>query len=162
RAGDRPRLLPRLLRPIGAREQTILFGRAISPSTALSEATRHRSAIEKLAPPSILVDEMHRVIHLSENAGRFIAPSAGPLSGDGVDLGRPELRFELRSALHRAFEQNEASFSVPIPVRFNGAPRRVHLLVKPASREDLTEAPQAVVMFVEGTTVDQMHESFQQ
>ena len=157
-AGERPRLLPRLLRPITAREQNVLFGRAISPSSAVSEAARHRVAIEKLAPPSILVDEMHRVLHLSQNAGRFIAPSGGPLSGDVVDLVRSELRFELRSALHRAFEQNEASFSVPISVRFNGAPHRVHLLVKPASQENPTEAPQAVVMFIEGGVVDQIRE----
>ena len=34
----------------------------------------HRRAIERVAPPSILVDEAHRVIHLSENAGRYITP----------------------------------------------------------------------------------------
>jgi two-component system, chemotaxis family, CheB/CheR fusion protein len=154
--GERPRLLPRLLRPVAARDQTVSSIRAISPSAVLSEATRHRAAIEKLAPPSILVDERHAVIHLSENVGRFIAPSGGPLTGDIVDLVRPELRFELRSALHRAFEQSETSFTVPIPVQFNGAPRRVHLLVKPAPREGLNEAPQAVVMFIEGSPLDQI------
>jgi two-component system, chemotaxis family, CheB/CheR fusion protein len=159
-AGERPRLLPRLLRPVAVREQTVSFGRAPSPNSALNEAARHRAAIEKLAPPSILVDEMHRAAHLSETVGRFIAPSGGLLSGDVVDLVRPELRFELRSALHRAFEQNEASFSVPIPVQFNGAPHRVHLLVRPAPREGVAEAPQAVVMFIEGGAADPLHEGF--
>src|SRR5215469_16451261 len=36
-AAERPRLLPRLLRPIAVREQTVSFGRAVSPSSALSE-----------------------------------------------------------------------------------------------------------------------------
>jgi two-component system, chemotaxis family, CheB/CheR fusion protein len=158
-ARERPRLLPRLLRPVTVREQTVLFGRALGPNSALNEAARHRAAIEKLAPPSILIDEMHRVVHLSDNAGRFIAPSGGPLGGDVVDLVRPELRFELRSALHRAFEQNETSFSVPIPVQFNGAPHRVHLLVKPTPREEFTAGAQAVVMFIEGCTADSIYES---
>jgi two-component system CheB/CheR fusion protein len=158
--GGRPSLPPRLLSPLTAREHAIALGRAVSPSSALSEAARHRGAIERLAPPSLLVDELHRAVHLSENAGRFIAPSGGPLSGDVVDLVRPELRFELRSALHRAFEQNRSSLSLPIPVNFNGAPHRVHLLVKPVPREDpgdpstLAQGPQAVVMFIEGDVLE--------
>jgi len=121
---------------------------------ALTEAALHRRAIEQLAPPSMLVNASHRVIHLSENAGRYILPSGGPLSGDAVDLVRPELRFELRSALNRAFDQQLPTLSLPILVRFNGAPHRVHLLVKPA-QENGTEARAAVVLFIEGEAVDE-------
>jgi hypothetical protein len=39
---------------------------------------------------------------------------------DVIDLVREELRFDLRSALHRAFEQGEASLSVPIIMRLEG------------------------------------------
>jgi two-component system, chemotaxis family, CheB/CheR fusion protein len=151
--GDRPRLLPRLLGPVTTRDQTALVGRHVSPSVALSEAALHRRVLEKVAPPSILVDDTHRVIHLSENAGRYLQPSGGSLSGDVVDLSRPELRFELRSALHRLFEQRQPSLSLPIMVRFNGAPHRVHLQV--AGVTDSTEAPRALVMFIEGEAVDE-------
>ena len=151
--GDKPRLLPRLLGPVTIREQTAPVGRHISPSVALSEATLHRRVLEQVAPPSILVDEMHRVIHLSENAGRYLQPSGGSLSGDVVDLARPELRFELRSALHRFFEQHQPTLSLPIMVRFNGAPHRVHLKVAGATHA--TEAAHALVMFIEGEAVDE-------
>jgi two-component system, chemotaxis family, CheB/CheR fusion protein len=151
--GDRPRLLPRLLGPVTVRGQTTLVGRHVSPSVALSEAALHRRVLEKVAPPSILVDDMPRVIHLSENAGRYLQPSGGSLSGDVVDLARPELRFELRSALHRFFEQRQATLSLPIMVRFNGAPHRVHLQV--SGVPDATEAPRALVMFIEGEAVDE-------
>src|SRR5258707_7561771 len=117
---------------------------------ALNEEALHRRAIEKIAPPSILVDGAHRVIHLSENAGRYILPSGGSLSGDVVDLVRPELRFELRSALNRAFEQHLPTLSLPIMVRFNGAPHRVHLQVKAADGSDTAAPPHATVMFIEG------------
>ena len=132
--GDKPRSLPRLLGPVRVREQVAQLARGSSPSAALTDAAAHRRAIEKVAPPSILVDETHRVVHLSDNAGRFLLPSGGPLSGDIVDLVRPELRFELRSALHRLFEQNAASLSLPIAVRFNGAAHRVLLLVQMAEK----------------------------
>jgi two-component system CheB/CheR fusion protein len=122
---------------------------------ALNEAALHRRAIEKVAPPSILVDEAHRVIHLSENAGRYVMPSGGSLSGDVVDLVRPELRFELRSALHRVFEQRLPTLTLPIMVRFNGAPHRVHIQVKAADANDAAVPPHALVIFIEGEAVDE-------
>jgi two-component system CheB/CheR fusion protein len=157
-AADRPRPLPRLLGPARVREQVIQLGRTMSPTVALGEAAMHRRAIEQAAPPSMLIDESHRAIHLSENAGRFLMPAGGPLSGDAVDLVRPELRFELRSALNRAFEQRESTLSLPILVRFNGAPHRVHLLVKPViendSRENENPEPRnAIAIFLEGEAV---------
>src|SRR5262249_55236927 len=60
--GDKPRLLPRLLGPVRAREQIVQLGRTMSPTVALGEATIHRRAIEQVAPPSMLVDESHRVV----------------------------------------------------------------------------------------------------
>ncbi len=153
--GDKPRLLPRLLGPVRGREQVIQLSRTMSPTVALGEAAMHRRAIEHAAPPSLLVDESHRVIHLSEHAGRFLLPSGGPLSGDAVDLVRPELRFELRSALNRAFEQNLPTLSLPILVRFNGVPHRIHMLVKPA-QDNSADPRSAVVMFIEGEAVDEV------
>ncbi|RAI33681.1 chemotaxis protein CheB [Rhodoplanes serenus] len=153
--GDKPRLLPQLVGPIGLREHTPGLGRSVSPTAALSDAVAHRRAIELLAPPSFLVDQTHRVIHLSETAGRFVMPSGGPLTGDIVDLVRSELRFELRSALHRAFEQGQATLSLPIPVRFNGAPHRVQLLVRPVPADDGSGSGSAVVMLIEGEPLDE-------
>jgi two-component system, chemotaxis family, CheB/CheR fusion protein len=153
--GDKPRLLPRLLGPVRMREQVVQLGRAMSPTVALGEAAMHRRAIEQVAPPSMLIDESHRVIHLSENAGRYVMPSGGPLSGDAVDLVRSELRFELRSALNRVFEQREPTLSLPVLVRFNGAPHRVHLQVKPVIESAGAEPRTAIVMFIEGEAVEQ-------
>ena len=127
----------------------------MSPTVALGEAA--------IAPPGARTGRAaqhpgrrnHRVVHLSENAGRFLQPSGGPLSGDAVDLVRPELRFELRSALHRVFEQREPTLSLPILVRFNGAPHRVHLQVKPVAGQRRPTSVRAVVMFIEGEAVDE-------
>jgi two-component system CheB/CheR fusion protein len=153
--GDKPRLLPRLLGGMSPHERGLQPAQPLRPSTVLGEAASHRFALESVAPPSILVDDTHRVAHLSENAGRYLQPAGGPLSGDVVDLVRPELRFELRSALHRAFERRQSTLSLPIMVRFNGTPHRVHLLVKPAADHD--ERPRnAVVLFIEGEPVEQV------
>jgi two-component system CheB/CheR fusion protein len=150
--GDKPRLLPNLLGSLGRHEDGAHVGRGLSPAAALNQASLHRQAIEDMAPPSILVDQIHRVVHLSDNAGRFLQPSGGPLSGDVVDLVRPELRFELRSALHRIFELGQSTLSLPIPVRFNGAAHRVLLQVKSAG--PASEPRRAIVMFVEGEAIE--------
>ncbi len=153
--GDKPPLLPRLLGPVRIREPARVPLRAVSPTVALGEAAMHRRAIEQIAPPSILVDESHRLIHLSEHAGRFLLPSGGPLSGDAGDLVRPELRFELRSALDRALEMHESTLSLPIMVRFDGSAHRVHLLVKPVEGEGEAQFHNAIVIFIEGEAVDE-------
>ena len=150
--GDKPRLLPPLLGPIRVHEHISQFATGSARSSALSEAALHRTAIEAVAPPSILVDHTHRVVHLSDNAGRYLQPVGGPLSGDVVDLVRPELRFELRSALNRLFEQDHATLSLPIMVRFNGSPHRVHLQVKSAVQKD-PAGRHALILFVEGEAV---------
>ena len=129
------------------------LSRSMSPTAALGEAALHRRVLEQIAPPSILVDEAHRILHLSDTAGRYLLPPGGPLSGDVADLARPELKFELRSSLHRVFEQDEPTLSLPILVRFNGHAHRVHLLVKPAN--DGASPRQALVMFIEGEGINE-------
>jgi len=154
--GDKPRLLPRLLSGLSMRDQIAFHaGTPAAPSALLNEAAAHRRALEKLAPPSMLVDDSHCIVHLSESAGRFIQPSGGPMNSDVVDLVRPELRFELRSALHRAFDQSRRTLSLPIPVAFNGSAHRVLLHVEPVQEMGEAEPGTAVVMFIEGEPVDE-------
>lgn len=116
----------------------------ISPGRAL-----HQKLLEELAPPSIVVDENRNVIHLSETAGRFLQPRGGPLTSNIIELVRPELQDELRSALYQALERDQASFSSFIPVQFNGTPQAVALLVRPRSGETSDERL-ALVVFLEG------------
>src|SRR5262249_19492681 len=58
-------------------------------------------------------------------------------------------------ALNRVFEQRESTLSLPILVRFNGAPHRVHLLVKPVTDDNGPESRNAVAIFIEGESVEE-------
>src|SRR5208337_3926745 len=122
------------------------------PFRTSSEPSAHREALERLAPPSAVVDESYRIVHLSETAGRYIQPSAGTLVNDITELAREELRFDLRAALHDAFAGNGPSLSAPIAVRLNGAARRVYLQAKPLSNE-AGAGRTAIVFFFEGETL---------
>ncbi len=115
-------------------------------------AATHYRALEQSAPPSVLVDITHQIVNMSGEAGRFIQPSGGQIRNDVTELVRPELRFDLRAALHRAFERNQPTLSLPIPVRFNGTPKRVFLQVKPVAIER-SNPRQALVFFLEGDPI---------
>ena len=123
--------------------------RTPGPFRAPVEAGVHREALERLAPPSVIVDESYRVVHLSEHAGRYLQPSGGTLASDVTELAREELRFDIRAALHRVFAHNEASLNGPIGVRFNGAARRVYLQTRPLHSEP-SASRSAIVFFFEG------------
>lgn len=110
----------------------------------------HLKALEGGAPPSALVDHEHRILHLSQSAGRFLLPSAGPFTSDLVALVRPELRLDLRTALRRAFDNNDTSLTLPVPVAFNGSRRRVLMQVAPVTSEDEGPASRALVFFLDG------------
>ena len=105
--------------------------RAQSPFRPALDAAIHREALERLAPPSVLVDESFRVANLSETAGRYLQPSAGPLVNDIVELVREELRTDLRAVLQPLSHATKPSLSGPIGVRFNGARHRVYLQARP-------------------------------
>ena len=145
-------VLPRLLGSVRIRDQMLPLPSNVTPAAALSEAAAHRRAIEQIAPPSILVDEAQRVLHLSDSAGRYLMPSGGPLTADVAELVRPELRFEVRSCLHRAFEQHRATLSLPIWLSANGGGHYpVQVNVKPVG--EAGEWRRAVILFIEGDAV---------
>jgi two-component system, chemotaxis family, CheB/CheR fusion protein len=143
---------------VAPRTGAVAFGLELLPPRAPAqfrapmEAGVHREALERLAPPSIIVDESYRVVHLSEHAGRYLEPSGGTLTNDIGELAREELRFDIRAALHRVFTHNEGGLSGPIGVRFNGTARRVYLQARPFE-SDSNASRSAIVFFVEGETI---------
>ncbi len=126
-----------------------------SPST--NDMSMHRQALEATAPPSIMIDEAHQIVTLSETAGRFLLHSGGPMTSEAPDIVRPELRPDLRAGLHRAFEQNQATLTMPIPVRFNGDVHAVSLQIRPVQKEN--DARVALVLFLEGGPVERRNDS---
>jgi two-component system CheB/CheR fusion protein len=152
-AGDKHPALPILLGPRQTSSGGLAVARAASSGGNAGDAALHRQMLERIAPPSMLVDGSMRAVHLSEHAGRFLQPSGGPVSVDATEMVREELRFDLRAALHRAFERGEPTLSMPLLVRFNGARHRVYLHVKPVVQHN-DPTRYALVLFIEGEAVE--------
>jgi two-component system, chemotaxis family, CheB/CheR fusion protein len=151
---DKRPSLPILLGPRQVSFEVPTVPRPSLGATSVGDAALHRQMLERIAPPSMLIDESHRAIHLSEHAGRFLQPSGGPVTTEASEMVREELRFDLRTALHRAFERGEATLSMPLSVQFNGAKHRVYLQVKPVLQEN-DPTRYALVLFIEGEAVEQ-------
>jgi len=64
----------------------------------------HQGLLESYAPPSVVVDDQYRIVHLSENAGQFLQFTAGEPSLNLVHAVHPDLRLDLRTALYQAMQ----------------------------------------------------------
>ena len=153
RSGDKRQPPPILLGPRRTPAEETAIVRAAAPGPNAGDAALHRRMLERIAPPSMLVDDGLRAVHLSETVGRFLRFSGGSVSIDASEMIREELRFDLRTALHRAFERDEPTLSLPLSLEFDGARRRVSLQVRPVPRSD-DPARYALVLFIEGEAID--------
>jgi two-component system CheB/CheR fusion protein len=103
------------------------------PVDRIFPADLHQRLLEQYAPPSIVVSDDHTVVHISDSGGEFLAITGGEPSRDLLKLVRPELRADLRTALHQAAQQRT---SVAVAgVRLTDQ-RTVTITVRPVLRED--------------------------
>ena len=119
---------------------------------AEDQTFQHLAALERAAPPSVLVDDAQQIAHLSPSVGRFILHSAGKFSGKLPDIVRPELRLDLKIALDRALYKRLPSLTLATAVKFDGGARRIAMQVSPVAG-DGNEATQALVIFFDAGPV---------
>ncbi len=91
----------------------------------------HQVAVERLAPPSLLVSPDDRVVHSSANAWRYLQHPGGAATTSAFRLVRSELMVELRTALRRARETGEPARSRPVQLLIAGEPRQVGVDARP-------------------------------
>jgi two-component system CheB/CheR fusion protein len=91
----------------------------------------HLKLLEQYAPPSIVVNEEHEIVHLSAKAGRFLRFTAGEPSMNLLQVIVPELQIELRTALFRASQAEDANIlGAPQTVRLEGENEAIMLQVR--------------------------------
>ncbi len=105
-----------------------------SPSEERAALTDlHFQLIEQHAPPSVVVNEHHDIVHLSENASRFMQSVGGQPTTSLLRSIHPTLRAELRGALFRATEADAPVEVFGVPMAMEGIARMVDLRVAPAA-----------------------------
>jgi two-component system CheB/CheR fusion protein len=77
----------------------------IRPADRVSPSDLHLRLLESYASPSILITEEYHVLHVSESAAQYLEVAPGEPSRDVIKLVIPELRIDLRAALHQATQE---------------------------------------------------------
>ncbi len=99
----------------------------------LSWGELHFKMLEALAPPSILVDAEHNILHLSPSAGRFLQYGGGEPSRNLLRAVHPDIRVELRAALLEAAQSGQRTDVVAPAVEIGTDTMEVAIRVSPAA-----------------------------
>ena len=97
-----------------------------------SLADLHFKLLERYAPPSVIVNAEHEIMHLSDHAGEFLRFAGGEPTTNLLRVVQPALRIDLRTALFRAMETNAPAESADVSMELDGQASLVRISVAPA------------------------------
>ncbi|MGI4739801.1 MAG: CheR family methyltransferase [Janthinobacterium lividum] len=117
------------------------------PASRFSLGELHQKLLEQYAPPSLVVNAEYDILHMSEKVGGFLELSGGEPTKNLLKLIRPELRLELRAALHQAAHLQTAIEARNVPWNQNGKRQSLTIQVKPVTKEGDTTKGFMLVIF---------------
>ena len=99
----------------------------------------HLRLLEEYGPPSVVVNDLHEIVHLSANAGRYLQFVAGEPTANITKVVNPALAIELRTALFKAAQENASVKGSPTAVEVAGGTEVITLEVRPMRAGDQAE-----------------------
>jgi two-component system CheB/CheR fusion protein len=108
-----------------------LLEQAATPTERITFGDLHQRLLEQYAAPSIIVNEEHDIVHLTERAGRYLQVGGGEPSKNLLKLVRQELRLELRSALYQAVQRHSAVETRQLKVTIDDRTETITMHVRP-------------------------------
>jgi two-component system CheB/CheR fusion protein len=119
-------------------------GRPLLAPRAPEERHRHASSreqsvarafesvlLEDYAPPCVVVNEGGDIVRFSPRTGRYLEPAAGTPRLNVVEMARPGLRLDLRTALHKAVTTRVPVCHESVAVEIEGQAQHLNLIVRP-------------------------------
>ncbi len=93
----------------------------------------HQRVMEQLGPASMIVDQRHHIVHLSQAADRYLQFGVGELSKSVTRAVHPMLRLLLRATLSRAAQSSQPEEALDVPVELDGRRQAVDIRVSPTN-----------------------------
>ena len=90
-----------------------------------------RILLEQFSPACVLVHERGDILYFSPRTGRYLEPPAGAPRLNVLEMARPGLRLDLRTALHKAATTRAAVSREGVPYEIDGQVQRADLSVRP-------------------------------
>ncbi|MEX3921138.1 CheR family methyltransferase [Paraburkholderia sp. BR10872] len=127
---------PSLAQASGVPEEVqAVAGSAVPPPPverrSFSFSALHQRVLEEYAPPSVIVDRDSAIVHLSDNAGRFLHHAGGEPSTNIMTVVVPELRLDLRTTLFRALQTGASVEARRVKMVRDGRPSWINMTVRP-------------------------------
>ncbi|HVF31258.1 MAG TPA: CheR family methyltransferase, partial [Pyrinomonadaceae bacterium] len=118
----------------------------------------HQRLLEQYAPPSVVVNEDYEIVHLSEQAGRYMHVPGGDASKNLLKLVLPELRLELRSALYQAVQRKTNVEAAGVKVKVGNETQTLNIHVRPVLDTEDTSRGFLLVVFEPTTALTRTEE----
>ncbi|KQR74391.1 chemotaxis protein [Burkholderia sp. Leaf177] len=129
---NRPALTSPALADQGRATSTEEDGYALIPGRRnFSFSALHQRVLEQYAPPSVIVNRDSKIVHMSDNAGRFLRYVGGEPSNNLIAVVQPELRLDLRTALFQAVQTGNSVEARRVKLQRDGRPSFVNMTVRP-------------------------------
>lgn len=90
-----------------------------------------RILLDHYAPPYVIINEQHNIVHFHGRTSRYLEPPTGAPNVNVIKMARDWLRIDLRGAIHKAFKLNEAVVNPPKRHGEQGNERLLRLIVRP-------------------------------
>jgi two-component system CheB/CheR fusion protein len=101
--------------------------------------------LRRYAPPSVLVNELGNILHISGKTGKYLEPAAGKANLNVFAMARDGLRHELASAFQKALCQAGPVVLRGLSIGTNGGRQHADVIVE---RLEVTEPLAGLVMIV--------------
>jgi two-component system CheB/CheR fusion protein len=92
-----------------------------------------RVLLDRYTPAWVVINARAEALHFSARTGKYLEPATGAPSADVVEMARPGLRLDLRTAIHKAVRTGETVVHQNVLVETNGDAQRINLLVRPVT-----------------------------
>ena len=122
-----------------------------STKRAFAFADIHYRALERYAPPSLIVDPDSNIVHMLDGASAYLRFPGGEPSNNLLSVIDPALRADLRTALYQALHTRERADSVARVDAGDGNVRMVQMSILPF-RDGDANADFLLVVFEEGAS----------
>src|SRR5207244_4162257 len=101
------------------------------PNHVDTQREADRVALNRFAPPSVLIDAQLQVLQFRGETSLFLKPPSGNASFQVLKMAREGLMLPLRAAIKKAKEQNEVVRREGVRLAQNGGPRTLNFEVVP-------------------------------
>lgn len=111
----------------------------------------HQRLIEEYGPPSVVVNEDYEIVHLSQQAGRYMKVIGGEPTHNLLKMVHSDLRLELRTALYQAVHQGVSVEAKGLNVKLDDRMETINLVIRPVMRSDDPARGFILVVFEQAT-----------